>query len=58
MEATELSQQAGDLVELHLLASGQMQKRHLRINERPCPHLDIKQGLSLGRMWAEQDNLT
>lgn len=34
MEATELSQQAGDLAELHLLASGQMQKRHMRTNER------------------------
>jgi DNA-binding Xre family transcriptional regulator len=53
MEVTELSQQAGDLAELHLLASGQMQKRHMRTNERLCPHLDIKQGLSLARTWAE-----
>lgn len=58
MEVTELSQQAGDLAELHLLTRGQTQKRQMRTNERLCPHLDTKQGLSLARAWVEQDNLT
>lgn len=34
MEAIELSQQAGDPAELHLLSSGQMQRRKTRANER------------------------
>lgn len=58
MEATELSQQAGDLAELHLLSSGQMQRRKMRANETlssPGHKAGPLSGQDLGR--AGQSNL-
>lgn len=58
MEATELSQQAGDLAELHLLSSGQMQRRKMRANETlssPGHKAGPLSGQDVGR--AGQSNL-
>lgn len=49
MGATELSQKAGDMAELHLLTGGQMQKRQMG---------DSVLTQRQSRTWTEQGNLT